>query len=151
MNPAPLAPRGHALRLGRHSQPGQVYLVTTVTLGREPVFAEFAHARALVSALRQEAWLGRAETLSYVVMPDHLHWLLALGTGAALSNVMRDVKAVSARRIGRAVWQKGFHDRAVRSEESLVDVARYVIQNPVRAGLVRRVGAYPHWDAVWVP
>jgi hypothetical protein len=32
----------------------------------------------------------------------------------------------------------------------VVKVARYIVYNPVRAGLVSRIGDYPHWDAVWV-
>jgi hypothetical protein len=38
----------------------------------------------------------------------------------------------------------------LRRDEDLRAVARYVILNPVRAGLVQRVGDYPHWDAVWL-
>jgi hypothetical protein len=32
----------------------------------------------------------------------------------------------------------------------LQSVARYIVANPVRAGLVRRVQDYPLWDALWV-
>jgi hypothetical protein len=46
--------------------------------------------------------------------------------------------------------EAGFHDHAVRSEEELPALARYIVANPVRAGLVARTGLYPHWDAVWV-
>ncbi len=102
-------------------------------------------------ALRHTQAAGHAHTWAFVLMPDHLHWLFTLGEGADLSGVVRGVKAVSAHRIGMALWQKGFHDHAVRSEESLVEIARYLIQNPLRAGLVSRVGLYPHWDAVWLP
>ncbi len=48
------------------------------------------------------------------------------------------------------MWQKGFHDHAIREEEDLRAVARYVVANPVRAGLVQSVRDYPHWDARWV-
>ncbi|MNW20243.1 hypothetical protein D3C71_2205540 [compost metagenome] len=53
---------------------------------------------------------------------------------------------------GRKVtlWQKGFHDRALRREEDLLKVARYVVANPLRAGLVEKLGDYPLWDAIWV-
>jgi len=37
-----------------------------------------------------------------------------------------------------------------RCDEGLRAVARYVIANPVRAGLAERVGDYPFWDAVWL-
>ena len=48
------------------------------------------------------------------------------------------------------IWQKGYHDRAVRSEEDLRNVARYIVANPLRAGLVKRLGDYPFWDAAWL-
>ena len=49
-----------------------------------------------------------------------------------------------------ALSQKGYHDHGVRREEDLRVLARYVVANPVRAGLVGRVGNYPLWDAVWL-
>jgi REP element-mobilizing transposase RayT len=52
--------------------------------------------------------------------------------------------------VGLDLWQKGFHDRALRREDDLAEVARYVVSNPVRAGLVSKTGAYSHWDAIWV-
>ncbi|MFB6261862.1 MAG: transposase, partial [Thiohalorhabdaceae bacterium] len=51
---------------------------------------------------------------------------------------------------GSPVWQPGFHDRAIRREEDLEAVARYVVANPLRAGLVDRIADYPHWDAAWL-
>ena len=139
-----------ALRKGRFSEAGRLYLVTTVTLERQSVFQDFDAARVVVGALQREDALCRAQTLAYVVMPDHLHWLMTLGEGMGLSRVVRDVKAVSSRRLGRKVWERGFHDHALRREEDVAAVARYIVANPLRAGLVRRVGDYPHWDAVWL-
>ena len=48
------------------------------------------------------------------------------------------------------VWAAGYHDRALRAEVDIPHVARYLVLNPVRAGLVARVGDYPFWDAVWI-
>ena len=64
--------------------------------------------------------------------------------------MVQAAKSVAAHQIGGKVWQPGFHDRAIRQEEDLPAVARYVVANPVRVGLVPRTGAYSHWDAVWV-
>lgn len=49
-----------------------------------------------------------------------------------------------------ALWQSGYHDRAARAEEDLIQIARYIIGNPLRAGLVEHVGDYPLWDAAWL-
>jgi REP element-mobilizing transposase RayT len=143
-------PHGSALRKGRFSFPGQIYAITTVTRGRVPVFAEFRHARKLVGVLREQETFQRATTLCFVIMPDHLHWLMQLGDRDHLSHVVRRVKAISSRRIGLSVWQKSFHERAIRKDEDVVPIARYIVANPLRAGLVERIGDYPHWDAAWL-
>jgi REP element-mobilizing transposase RayT len=137
------------LRKGRYSKAGRIYLITATTRQREKVFGDFAAARMLVGVLKAESAFSGSRTLAFVVMPDHLHWLMQLGQGE-LSSVVGRVKSVSARRLGRPVWQAGYHDRAVRREEDLPAIARYVVNNPVRAGLVTRAGDYPHWDAVWL-
>jgi hypothetical protein len=43
----------------------------------------------------------------------------------------------------------GFHDRALRAEGEVETVARYVICNPIRAGLVESADQYPYWKCVW--
>ena len=143
-----------ALRRGRVSQAGQIYLITTGTAGREPLFEDFWQARCVIRALQAEAAL--AVTLAYVVMPDHLHWLIELAGTRSLSGVVGTMKSRASWLInqgctqGSAVWAKGFHDHAVRQEESLTAIARYLVLNPVRAGLVKSSRDYPHWDAVWL-
>ena len=137
------------LRAGRWSAEGQVYLVTTVTKHRRPIFADCSAARTLIRVMRDDAARGSHKTMAFVVMPDHLHWLLELRQ-EPLSRLVGRVKSISAKRIGGSIWQDGFHDRALRREEDLRDMARYVVANPLRAGLVERIGDYPHWDAIWV-
>ncbi|WP_313089536.1 REP-associated tyrosine transposase [Pseudomonas sp.] len=137
------------LRAGRWSADEQIYLVTTVTKDRQPVFLDFEAARALVRVMQTDAARDSHVTLAFVVMPDHLHWLLQLRQ-TSLSQLVGRVKSISAKQIGRRVWQDGFHDRALRKEEDLRAMARYVVANPLRAGLVERIGDYPHWDAVWL-
>jgi REP element-mobilizing transposase RayT len=147
-------PRAHLLRKGRVSEPGRIYLITTVTHQRQAFFSDWQCGRLLVQALVRESF--RAETLAYVVMPDHLHWLMSLNDEVSLSLVMRSIKSVSSRQVNALLhrrgklWQSGFHDHALREEEDLVATARYVVANPLRAGLVKRVGNYPLWDAIWL-
>ena len=146
----------NALRKGRFSQPGRAYFITTVTHKRTPWFNTFDNARLLVAHMRQLHDEGAADTLAWVVMPDHLHWLFCPREGGNLSALVKRLKAGFAqdlnRRLGRsgAVWQKSFHDHALRDNEDVRQVARYIVANPLRAGLVERIGDYPHWDAVWL-
>jgi REP element-mobilizing transposase RayT len=89
-------------------------------------------------------------------MPDHLHWLVTLTGRPQLGRLMQRFKSRSAiainRRLGREgkVWQSAYHDHGLRRNEDLQAAARYLVGNPLRAGLVEQIGDYPHWDAVWV-
>ena len=143
-------PHAGNLRAGRYSEQGRIYLITAVTQNRTPLFHDVQKARCVVMCMREAQQRGLAETLAYVLMPDHLHWLMSLGEVRNLSTAVGGVKSMSAHRVGCRLWQSGFHDHAVRREEDLVKLARYVVANPLRAGLVRKLGDYPHWDAVWL-
>jgi REP element-mobilizing transposase RayT len=69
-----------------------------------------------------------------------------------LVNRLKSASARAANRMSHrngAPWAGAFHDHALRAEEDLLRSARYVIANPVRAGLVQRVGDYLFWNAVW--
>ena len=83
-------------------------------------------------------------------MPDHIHWLFQLGNNHQLHHVIKTIKSKASIKIGKPIWQPGYYDHAIRKDEDIVSIARYIIANPIRAGLVKRVGDYPHWDAVWI-
>ncbi len=145
-----------ALRTGRYSSPGLVYMVTTVTHARRALFLDFTMARCVVNELRHAHETGRVHSLAWVLMPDHLHWLIQLGTSDTLASVMKSIKGRSATAIRRldpqqhTIWQHGYHDHALRSDEHVPGVAEYMANNPLRAGLVDQIGDYSHWDAEWV-
>ena len=147
--------RGGDLRKGRYPETGRPYIVTTVTRNRLPVFQDFHVGRLLVASIKDTATRHLAETLAWVIMPDHLHWLLVPGTDP-LDAIVRRVKSCSARIVNQQIdssvplWQKGYHDHALRKEEDLRAVVRYIVANPVRAGLVRKVGDYPLWDCKYL-
>ena len=157
MNISLLPEDSHArdLRKGRFDEYGRIYLLTSVTHNRIPIFAELKIGRMLVDELRAVETDAIAQSIAWVVMPDHLHWLVALQSGS-LSALMQRIKGRSAISINRMlgchgqIWQRGFHDNALRSEEDVHSTARYVVANPLRAGLVNKIGDYPLWDAIWL-
>jgi putative transposase len=145
-----------SLRRGRHSLHHQVYCITTVTRGRHPLFTDITAACLLVRELRHLHAQGDAISLAWVVMPDHLHWLIQLNDHWSLSMVVKTLKARSARSIKRhlcqhgSLWQRAYYDRAARKDEDVRQIARYIVANPLRADLVRNIGDYPHWDCIWM-
>ena len=70
---------GDALRRGRYSRNNQIYSITTVCRDRQPLFADFGAARLLIREIRRLHDEGDVTSLAWVVMPDHLHWLIQLG------------------------------------------------------------------------
>ena len=141
---------------GRVSVPGQIHLVTCATYRRQPLFAEFAAARLVIIEMRRLHDSGLIASLAWVLMPDHWHGLIELRGDSCLSTSVGDCKGRTARalRISHPwlgpIWCPGFHDRAMRRSDELKAAARYLLNNPVRAGLVQRIGEYPFWDAIWL-
>jgi putative transposase len=95
------------------------------------------------------AWFG-----AYVLMPDHLHAVVALDDGGghrpplqlsrwtkSLKNVLS--KALRESGVSAPHWQKGFFDHVLRSSESYAQKWEYVRDNPVRANLVSRWQDWP--------
>lgn len=148
---------GHqALRKGRVSLPNHVYLITATTLNRQRFFDEFYAGCAAARCFENIAILGDAKMLAWVLMPDHAHWLLQLGEKDKLGTVVNRLKSSSSRMANHVLarcgttWEPAYHDHALRTEEDLINISRYIIANPLRAGLVKRIGDYPFWNAIWI-
>lgn len=145
----------NALRKGRFSEPNRAYFITAVIRDRRPVFSDLCIARMLIRQMRVLHDEGMISSLAWVVMPDHLHWLFQLGDCSSLEKAINLLKGRSSRLINKhlgqkgALWQSAYHDHALRKEEDLRAISRYIVANPLRAGLVESLAEYPHWDAVW--
>lgn len=150
----PRMAKGHRLRKGRFSEPGRIYSVTISCHQKSICFPDWPSGRCFVHAMHSVR--NEAETLCFVVMPDHVHWLLQLQGSESLSRVVQKTKSTTTRAWRRTagleclLWQRGFYDRAIRKESDIKPVARYIVANPLRAGLVRNIADYPLWDAIWL-
>jgi putative transposase len=123
------------------------YHVTLGTYERQPFFT----SPELVAALREElasvAASAGAQIYAYCFMPDHLHILLVLSGTMDLVEFVRRFKGRSTRVFWQhggkgKLWQRGFYDHILRAEEGLPEVARYILANPVRAGLAQDFRSY---------
>ena len=145
-----------ALRRDRVPFPGPACHVTVVTRGRQRWFEDFHVACEAVRSFRQPAVLEDASLLAWVLMPDHAHWLIEPGPGAPLEKVVSRMKAATGVQVNRMLaragplWAPAFHDHLVGGGDDLRTVARRIVANPLRDGLVDRIGDYPFWDSVWL-
>lgn len=145
--------RGHqALRKFRVSLPNQIYLITVCCKDREKLFLDCHAARAVSSTLYSVLKDKKSEILAWVVMPDHMHLALQLAEEETLAKTMNRINSCSAiagnralNRLGQ-VWQGAYHDHALRDEEQLHAAIKYLISNPIRAGLVKKLADYPYWN-----
>ncbi|MDO6489516.1 transposase [Colwellia sp. 6_MG-2023] len=141
---------------GRTSLKHHVYHITTCTENRKPFFHNFQFARLLINEMKCLTKQHEVKSITWVIMPDHLHWLFQLTSDKSLSKMIQTLKGRSSRAINehsnkiKFSWQRGFHDHAIRTEESLIAVSRYIVANPLRAGLVENVRDYPLWDSVYL-
>jgi putative transposase len=129
-------------RLGRTYATNPLYFVTFCTHERQQFLAkDEVHTAFVLFAKRAEdnfnVAVGR-----YVIMPDHVHlfvrgdynfrlgpWIGALKQALA--------KAATLSRAKGQIWEEGFFDHVLRSNESYSQKWNYVRENPVRAGLVK--------------
>jgi len=88
--------------------------------------------------------IGKWQLHLFLLMPDHLHAIVAFPCDAQMSEVIRSWKRLVSRQAGIG-WQKNYFDHRLRSDESLDEKADYIRQNPVRAGLVSRAADWPHF------
>jgi REP-associated tyrosine transposase len=79
----------------------------------------------------------------FLLMPDHVHMLATFGPNAGMGKVIRNWKRHTARHTGIR-WQRDFFDHRLRNDESLEEKAAYILNNPVRAGLVAQTEDWPH-------
>ncbi|HJR74323.1 MAG TPA: transposase [Luteimonas sp.] len=139
----------------RQSKTGCLYAVTTATYRRLPLLTSKTAANVVSDEINTCAIAGLVENFAWVVMPDHIHWLLQLRSDH-LKICLQRFKSRSARAINIAlgrdgtVWQPGFYDHYLRSDEDLRKQAQYIVQNPVRAGIAARIEDYPHWWCEWI-
>jgi len=144
------------LTKGRRSITGQVYLITACTKNREPLFTNFNLARIVVNHMMKAQQRGDLIFISWVIMPDHFHFLISLEGDSNLSDVIGYIKGTTSHQICKGlnrqggIWQAGFHDHAIHNEENVIDAARYIVANPLRAGIVKSLKQYPHWDSIYL-
>lgn|SRR5581483_2726638 len=131
--------------------PGAVYHVTARGDGREAIYVDDIDRRCFLAVvghvLDRFAWRCHA----YCLMGNHYHLLIETPE-ATLARGMRQVNGVYTQRFNRRhgrvghVFQGRYKAIVVQKDAHLLELCRYVVRNPVRAGLVKQVRAWP-WSS----
>ena len=115
---------------------GATYFITVCCKARQRnTLCHKAIAAELFETARLYHRNGRWHLALLLLMPDHVHLLVGIDGETRLSNVVRDFKRISAKRSG-IQWQRNYFDHRIRRDESLAQKVDYILDNPVRVGLV---------------
>src|ERR1700677_1199610 len=148
-----LASHKHLRRLDSVWIDSPIYFLTICVVGRRRVLANDQAFTILSAEFKSAPERYGWKVGQFVVMPDHLHFFCAGNQqpdSASLSRFIGGLKQWTAKGILRAaglsgpLWQKQFFDNLLRSDESYESKWRYVLENPVRAGLVDAAEDWPY-------
>ena len=104
----------------------------------------------LIEVLRSNVATGKFKLHDFVVMPNHLHLLMTLHGDITIEKAMQLIKGGFSYRLKREfryqgeVWQRGFSDVRIRDGQSFSRHQAYIVQNPVKAGLVDSAEDWPY-------
>jgi putative transposase len=129
--------------VGTHS-----YFLTLRTFSGVTCFTDPALVNAVWLQFRHSAAANQIDVLAYCFMPDHVH-LLVKGTSIhsdlrAFVNMGKQRAAYAGKPwLGGRLWQPGYYDRVLRDDDDAHDFIKYILENPVRAGLANAANDYP--------
>lgn len=141
-------------RLSPAAYYGEVTISITANVKfRKGLFLDSGIVRYFKDELEKQAARYEANVPIYCFMPDHLHLLIG-----GLTRTARPKQAIDgfkhetgiwlANNLPGFEWQHRYHDHILRSSEDWKTKARYIANNPVRAGLVEGLSAYPHTGSI---
>jgi putative transposase len=143
----------------RHSNPtnilanDRIFFVTSCIWGRKSLLQSERSATLFLQTVRDYRAAGKFRLHAFVVMPDHFHLMITVGSGMTIERAVQLVKGGFAFRAGKElgfsapVWQKGFSEVRVLDAEAFEKQRDYIHNNPVRAKLTDRAEAYPFSSA----
>jgi len=122
------------------------YSLTLVTRERAATLSDSRVVQAVLECLTLSCGRYGFSLHAYCFMPDHLHLLICGEDGSSLTDFVHHFKQFSGHRYkrehGAQLWQISYYDHVLRTDEDLLAVARYIWDNPVRAGLVQNRSGY---------
>ena len=125
------------------------YFLTFCTYSRRRCFVTDDAVTIVRTQIERAAAEQDIALIAYCYMPDHLH-LLAEGQ-AEDSDCLRFIARGKQyagyhykAKVGHPLWQRYGYEHTLRNDEAALSVARYILENPIRAGLVTRIEDYPY-------
>lgn len=152
------------------------YFVTWTVVNWLPLFAESVYRQIVLDSLNYLRTDKQTQLNAFVIMSTHIHAVLWPDDGINLSDITRDFKRYTSRKISKEterqgvneliqafknarkenraqdvstfqVWQEGSHPEAIFTEKFAKQKIDYIHLNPIRAGLVQTAPEWPFSSA----
>jgi putative transposase len=126
-----------------------LFFVTFATYERRKVLASYAVHKAFISFATKAYSDHNIAVGRYVIMPDHVHlfirgpdnFMLGQWIGMLKQNLAKQIEDSGTTSM---IWQRGFFDHLLRSDESYAQKWNYFRENPLRAGLLTNADDWPY-------
>lgn len=138
-------PRNQRLAPELYTCSNRVYFMTTRAYMHQSPFVRDDLNKLILDTLREEQERQNCAVFTYCLMPDHLHFLVSpRKDGMSVLTFTNQYKGKATNRSWTVgwqgkLWQPRYYDHIVRTEESLYEIAEYILDNPVRQELVEHV------------
>jgi putative transposase len=133
-----------------YTAPGVAYHVILSISRQSQPFTNTGTNSSVVDVIKRACGLHDYTLIAYCLMPDHLHLLVQCGESRRdLKDFVGAFKSYANKVTGRRLWQRGFYEHVVRKDEHVLAVAEYILNNPVRKGLVAERKEY-RWGELCV-
>jgi REP element-mobilizing transposase RayT len=150
----------------------KAYFITITTVNWIDVFTRLNHKQTVMDSLRYCQQQKGLEIYAYVLMPSHLHMMCRAKEGFMLSDIMRDFKKHTSKKITQnikeepesrrewllelfskacqhlkrdqeyKVWQDGYHAEEISSNKFIYQKLNYIHDNPVKDKIVEKPEDY---------
>jgi putative transposase len=125
------------------------YFITIRSQGFKHHFVKYEVVARVIDILKSTAEQKGFSVWAYCFMPDHVHLLIEGETSNAdMKHFVVSFKQRTAywfkRIYGVKLWEANYYEHVLRNDEATMAVARYIIQNPVRKGIVDDCRSYPY-------
>ncbi|MCK4235206.1 transposase [candidate division WOR-3 bacterium] len=122
--------------------------ITICTRKRKPIFNNKKLAEECLDLMKKFSLENNIPIYAYCIMPDHIHLLLCASEQIGIIEFISRLKNLTTRIAWKhnfkgKIWQKSFYDHFLRKDEDNQKVATYIVNNPVRKGLVQDWRDYP--------
>ncbi len=124
------------------------YFITMCTSNKSPLFVDHELVLWLVKILKEKSETYGFKVWVYCFMPDHLHLLIeGIGEQSCFKKFISNYKQITGYYFKQnrsvSLWQINYFEHVLRHDDATDNIISYILDNPVRKGLVRDFRDYP--------